>query len=226
KLLRVLQEGEVRRVGESFARHVEVRVVAATNQRLEGSGAAPGFRHDLRYRLDVIRLEVPPLRERIEDIPILASAFWARVAPLTACHARLGPATLAALACHDWPGNVRELQNVIAALAVAAPRRGMVGPSALPAVIARAAKMSTATRLEDARLAFERRCVAAALARAAGQTSRAARELGISRQGLTKLMKRIGIVQKTEARSQKTEFGSQKTERGNQGPENRIQKSE
>ena len=111
KLLRVLQEGEVRRVGESFARHVEVRVVAATNQRLEGSGAAPGFRHDLRYRLDVIRLEVPPLRERIEDIPILANAFWARVAPLTACHARLGPATLAALACHDWPGNVRECKK-------------------------------------------------------------------------------------------------------------------
>jgi two-component system response regulator HydG len=205
KLLRVLQEGEVRRVGESFARRVEVRVIAATNRSLEGNGAHPAFRQDLRYRLDVIRLDVPPLRDRVEDIPILATTFWARVAPLTSCHARLSPATLSALACHDWPGNVRELQNVIAALAVAAPRRGTVAPSALPAVIARAARVSAGPRLEDARLAFERRCVAAALARAAGHTSRAAKELGISRQGLTKLMKRIGVggrIQNTEYRMQ------------------------
>jgi DNA-binding NtrC family response regulator len=194
KLLRVLQEGEVRRVGESFARHVEVRVVAATNRSLEGNDAGPAFRHDLRYRLDVIRLHVPPLRERVEDIPILANAFWARAAPLTGCRARLSPATLSALACHDWPGNVRELQNVIAALAVAAPSRGIVGPSALPAVIARAARLSTnATRLADARIAFERRCVTAALARASGHPTRAAKELGLSRQGLSKLMKRIGL---------------------------------
>ena len=206
KLLRVLQEGEVRRVGESFARHVDVRVVAATNRCLEEAGTAPTFRQDLRYRLDVIRLEVPPLRERIEDIPILATAFWVRVAPLTACRARLSPATLAALACHDWPGNVRELQNVMTALAVAAPRRGVVSPSALPTVIARAAQVSNTTRLDDARVAFERRCVTAALARSAGQTTRAAKELGLSRQGLTKVMKRIGVDQKnTERRRQNTE---------------------
>jgi DNA-binding NtrC family response regulator len=194
KLLRVLQEGEVRRVGESFARHIEVRVVAATNRSLEAAGTATAFRHDLRYRLDVIRIEVPPLRERLEDIPVLANAFWSRLAPLTECRARLSPSTLAALAYHDWPGNVRELQNVIAALSVSAPRRGLVGPSALPAVIARTAMVPPATRLEEARRAFERRCVGAALARAAGQTGRAAKELGISRQGLAKLMKRIGIV--------------------------------
>jgi len=180
--------------------------VAATNRGLEGPGPASAFRHDLRYRLDVIRIEVPPLRERIEDIPVLARAFWTRIAPLTECRARLSPATLAALACHDWPGNVRELQNVISALAVAAPRRGLVGPSALPAVIARTATVPTATRLEDARLAFERRCVGAALARAGGKSSRAAKELGISRQGLAKLMKRVGIGgDKSEDRSQKTE---------------------
>jgi transcriptional regulator with PAS, ATPase and Fis domain len=214
KLLRVLQEGEVRRVGECFARHVEVRVVAATNRGLEGNDRAPSFRHDLRYRLDVIRLEVPPLRERVEDIPILANAFWARVAPLTACRARLSPATLAALACHDWPGNVRELQNVIAALAVVAPRRGIVGPSSLPAVIARAARVCTATRLEDARLMFERRYVAAALARAAGQTTRAAKELGISRQGLAKLMKRVGLDagRNTEYRIQNAECAAANSE--------------
>jgi two-component system response regulator HydG len=219
KLLRVLQDGEVRRVGESFSRRVEVRVIAATNRSLEVNGAHPAFRQDLRYRLDVIRLEVPPLRDRIEDIPILATTFWARIAPLTSCHARLSPATLAALACHDWPGNVRELQNVIAALAVAAPRRGTVSPSALPAVIARAAKVSTDTRLEDARLAFERRCVAAALARAAGQTSRAAKELGMSRQGLAKLMRRIGVGGKnTEHRTPTTEERLSTTEHGKETP--------
>ena len=104
KLLRVLQDGEVRRVGESFARHVEVRVVAATNRSLDALAAERLFRHDLRYRLDVIRIEVPPLRQRIEDIPVLARAFWTRAAPLAGCRASLSSAALAALARYDWPG--------------------------------------------------------------------------------------------------------------------------
>jgi two-component system response regulator HydG len=192
KLLRALQEGEVRRVGESFARHVEVRVVAASNRPLEEAEREGVFRRDLRYRLDVIRIDVPPLRDRVEDIPALAAAFWARVAPLTNCRARLGDATLAALARYDWPGNVRELQNVVAALAVAAPRHGVVASSLLPAAIARAAPVSGG-RLTDARAAFERRFIAAALARAGGRHGRAAQELGVTRQGLGKLVKRLGV---------------------------------
>lgn len=217
KLLRVLQEGEVRRVGESFARHVEVRIVAATNRSLDALAAERLFRHDLRYRLDVIRIEVPPLRRRIEDIPVLARAFWARAAPLAGCRASLGPAALAALARYDWPGNVRELQNVVSALIVAAPRQGVVGLSALPVSIAQAATVLTATTLEEARQAFERRFVMAALARAGGKHSRAAKELGITRQGLAKLMKRLGLA--VGAGTQNEEYKIQNTE-------GRIQKAE
>ena len=204
KLLRVLQEGEVRRVGESFARHVDVRVVAATNRGLDGTSTERQFRQDLRYRLDVIRIEVSPLRQRVEDIPVLAAAFWTRIAPAAGCRASLSAATIAALTRYDWPGNARELQNVIAALVVASPRHGLVPASALPSAIARSAAAMTTATLEDARLAFERQFVAAAFARAASKPSQAAKDLGISRQGLAKLVKRLGIprIQKTERRRQ------------------------
>jgi len=193
KLLRVLQEGEIRRVGESFSRQIDVRIVAASNRQLDGPDAQRRFRQDLRYRLDVIRVEVPPLRHRIEDVPVLATAFWSRVAPLTGCRARLGSATLAALARYDWPGNVRELQNVMSALAAAAPRHGVVGPLLLPRVIANAAAARPRADLDEARQAFERRFVAAALARAGDRKGDAAKALGISRQGLAKLIRRLGI---------------------------------
>ena len=147
---------------------------------------------------------MPPLRQRVEDVPVLAKAFWARVAPLTGCRAMLGSSAIATLARYDWPGNVRELQNVIAALVVTAPRHGTVTASALPSAIAQSATILRATSLDDARLAFERRFVAAALARAGGKSGRAARELGITRQGLVKLVKRLGIPN-TEHRIPNTE---------------------
>ena len=80
KLLRVLQDGEVRRVGENLSRRVDVRIIAATNRRLEQEAAAGRFRSDLRFRLDVIRIEVPPLRDRASDVPLLASRFWTEAA--------------------------------------------------------------------------------------------------------------------------------------------------
>jgi DNA-binding NtrC family response regulator len=104
----------------------------------------------------------------------------------------LSAATVAALARYDWPGNVREVQNVLAALAVRCPRRGIVQPSALPACFD-AARTDPGWRLEDARKMFEERFIRAALVRTGGHRRRAADELGISRQGLTKLMKRLGI---------------------------------
>ena len=94
---------------------------------------------------------------------------------------------------YDWPGNVRELQNVMAVLAVTAPRRGTVGPSGLPASIARAAIDDQAVTLDDARRRFEERFVRAALARAGGHRGRAAAELGVTRQGLAKLISRLKI---------------------------------
>jgi transcriptional regulator with GAF, ATPase, and Fis domain len=191
KLLRVIQDGEVRRVGESHARRVDVRLVAATNRVLADEVDAGRFRADLRYRLEVVRIGVVPLRERPDDIALLGRAFWTDAAARTGSRAALHPATLAALARYHWPGNVRELQNVIRSLAVNAPSRGLVTPAALPPSIATAAPAMQTLSL--ARRGFEERFVRAALARAGHRSTLAARELGVSRQGLRKLLVRLGI---------------------------------
>jgi DNA-binding NtrC family response regulator len=192
KLLRVLQQHEVRRLGETFTRRVDVRIVSAANRDLHAEVATGRFRQDLLYRLDVIRLRIPPLRERAEDVALLAEHFWHGAAARVGTAATLSHGVLAALARHHWPGNVRELQNVIAALAVNAPRRGRVIASQLPAAIAGAAPSLGGT-LVEARERFERRYVEVALARAGARRSRAARELGLTRQGLLKAMKRLGL---------------------------------
>ena len=192
KLLRVLQEGELRRIGENLSRRVDVRIVSATNRDLRQEVAAGRFRLDLLYRLDVIRLVVPPLRERREDIPILADHFWREAASRIGSRAILGATTAAALARYDWPGNVRELQNVLAALAVRTPRRGVVPPEALPPQFG-GGRGAEACKLNEARRTFEERFVRAALVRTGGHRGRAATELGVSRQGLTKLLTRLGI---------------------------------
>jgi DNA-binding NtrC family response regulator/tetratricopeptide (TPR) repeat protein len=192
KLLRVLQQHEVRRIGETFSRKVDVRLVAAANRDMRQEAAQERFRSDLLYRIDVIRIRIPPLRERPEDIALLAQHFWRSSSVRVECAATLTHALLAELARYHWPGNVRELQNVIAALAVAAPARGQVRPSLLPPAITGAASV-TSRRLSEARAQFERRCVEVALARAGGSRTRAAAELGLSRQGLMKTMVRLGL---------------------------------
>jgi DNA-binding NtrC family response regulator/tetratricopeptide (TPR) repeat protein len=192
KLLRVLQEGEVRRVGENMPRRVDVRIVAATNRPLDREASSGRFRTDLRFRLDVLRITVPPLRERVGDIALLAQHFWKQATERVGSHATLGPEALAALSRYDWPGNVRELQNAIAWMVVHAPRRGRVGPSLLPAQLA-SAPLATGSSFELAREEFERRYVRAALAQAGGQRLVAARALGVSRQGLAKMLRRLRI---------------------------------
>jgi DNA-binding NtrC family response regulator len=192
KLLRVLQEGELRRVGETSVRKIDVRVLAATNRCLEAEVAAGRFRADLRFRLDVLRIDIPPLRERADDVPWLAERIWRETAARVGTRASLAADLLAALARYDWPGNVRELQNVLAAVAVHAPRRGCVRAASLPPHVARLASRSSVT-FEAARLDFEQRFVRAALARAGGRQAVAARQLGVSRQGFAKMMKRLGL---------------------------------
>jgi DNA-binding NtrC family response regulator len=192
KLLRVLQDGEVRRVGENHPRKVDVRVIAATNRSLEEEAAAGRFRGDLRFRLDVVRISLPPLRERQVDIPQLAAHFWEEAARKVDSRASLAPETLVALTRYDWPGNVRQLQNVIASLAVHAPRRGRVMPSLLPAHLVRSTAPTLAT-FDAAREEFERRFVLAALAQCGGQRGKAARALGMTRQGLAKMLRRLRI---------------------------------
>ena len=183
----------MRRLGESITRKVDARIVAATNRPLEPEARAGRFRHDLRYRLDVLRITVPPLRERIEDLPLLVRHVWALLAQRTGSRAVISPSLLAELGSYDWPGNVRELQNVRASLMVAGAPRGVIGPQGLPSHITRATAMATRLTLAEARRAFEERYVRSALARAGGRSTVAARELGVSRQGLTKLTARLGL---------------------------------
>ena len=192
KLLRVLQDGEIRKVGESVSRRVDVRIVAATNRRLRDEVDAGRFRADLLYRLEVIRLDVPPLRARREDIALLAKHYWEETARQLGGRGPLAARTVAALTAYDWPGNVRELQNVLAGMAVAAPVRGRVGPDALPAHVA-GSEAETRPTLEAARRDFDRQFVREALSRAGGRRTYAARELGLTRQGLAKLVKRLDL---------------------------------
>lgn len=192
KLLRAIQDGEIRRVGENVSRRVDVRLITATNRDLRREAEAGRFRLDLLYRLDVLRVTIPPLRARQEDVPVLAAHLWRDAAGRLGSQALLAPATIEALASYHWPGNVRELQNVLAALAVRAGRRGVVLPDSLPPIFTLAANTGP-RRLDEARDGFDRAFITAALARTGGRRTRAARELGLSRQGLAKLMLRLDI---------------------------------
>ena len=118
KLLRVLEEREMRRVGESKSRPVDVRVIAATARRLEDARAAGEFRDDLYYRLNVVELELPPLRDRPEDVPALLAHFAQRTAKRLGHPVSFSPQALATLSHYQWPGNVRELRNAVERAAV------------------------------------------------------------------------------------------------------------
>ena len=197
KLLRALQDGEVRRLGENQVRRVDVRVIAASNRPLLQEADAGRFRKDLLFRLSVVRISVPPLRERREDIPLMAAQFWQSAAARAGSRAVLTSDAVARLAQYDWPGNVRELQNVVAALAVQVPRGRIDGRHVALVVdtpgAARAGVATEAATLDEARRGFERQFVFEALARCGGRQTAAARQLGLSRQGLAKLLKRLEI---------------------------------
>ncbi len=194
KLLRVLQEGQVERVGSSRARRVDVRVVSAMNADLRADVAAGRFREDLLYRLNTVEIRLPPLRERREDIPLLAAHFLARHAARYARPARtFAPDALAALLAHPWPGNVRELGHAV--------ERGVLmaaGPDVRAADLALAAPTGDAatgaTALESMPLEeVERVLIGKALQRHAGNVSHAARALGLSRSALYRRMAHFGL---------------------------------
>ena len=193
KLLRALQEREIRRLGENVPRAIDVRVISAANVSLGEAVGLGRFREDLLFRLAVVRIRLPPLRERLEDVPVLTHAFWRRLAPEAGKRAVLAPDAIAALCRHRWPGNVRELQNVLAGLAVSAPVRGRITARHVALAVNVGAPSDQSLPLDVARRSFEQRLVSAALARHAGRRSAAARDLGLTRQGLTKAIKRLGL---------------------------------
>jgi two-component system response regulator HydG len=195
KLLRALQEGEVRRVGESTPVRVGVRVIAATNQDLKKAIAEKRFREDLFYRLNVVPVRVPPLRERLEDVPLLAAHFLDRYNRRAGTRRVLLEDALAKLGAHDYPGNVRELENLIeqAAALAAGDRIGAddiaLEPRAAPAAAGAEGPRRLADIVDDA----ERAAIAAAVTRLAGDLGAVARELGVSSTTLWRKMKRLGL---------------------------------
>ena len=194
KLLRVLQEQEFERLGASTTRHVDVRLVAATNRDLASLVAAAEFREDLYYRLSVFPIRLPPLRDRQDDIPMLVRHFVAKHArALRRTMAPIPATTMAALQAWEWPGNVRELENVIERAVILA-RDGVLRVPAgdLRAVSSRAPRLSAAPRLAD----VERDAILAALRAAGGRIAGpqgAAAALGLRRTTLQSRMRKLGI---------------------------------
>ncbi len=192
KLLRVLQDGVVRRVGDEKTHQVDVRVVAATQRPLTELSAAGRFRDDLRFRLEVITVAVPPLRARGVDLPVLVEHLLARLRP--GKPTSLTRAAWRALGAHAWPGNVRELENALAR-AVALGGEVIDADDLPEAVAARPTAAAAPIAGDDLRLrpaleTIERAYIAAALARAGGNQTVAARLLGLSRFGLQKKLRR------------------------------------
>ncbi len=200
KLLRFLEQGEILPVGETRPTRVDVRVVAATNADLEHRVTEGRFREDLFYRLSVIRIHVPPLRERREEIPHLSTFFVREAAErLGKPDVRLSPETLDLFDSFGWPGNVRQLRNEIQrAVAMAAPGR-VITPDLLSTVFAGpAAELSTRGSRRNVTLGIaverlERDMIEGALQRTAGNISQTARSLGLTRRGLYLKMERLGI---------------------------------
>ena len=195
KLLRVLQEGEVRPVGENRARMVDTRVIVATNRNLEDELKAGRFRDDLYYRLRVFPIRLPPLRERREDIPALARHLLGRLArQVKKPVAEPTEETLALLARYPFPGNVRELANELERAVLLAEPGAPITDDLLSERLQEAAGDGAAPSLFQHRAnAFEREQIEAALARASGVKTHAAEELGITYRGLLKKMKRLGM---------------------------------
>jgi DNA-binding NtrC family response regulator len=197
KLLRVLQEEEVRAVGDTKPRRVDVRVIAATARDLETEVAAGRFREDLFYRLDVLRVNVPPLRERREDIPLLVDHFLGRSQESIGKPVRaIDDDALERLVAYDWPGNVRELENVLERAVILA-RTDRVGLADLPPnLTAPPGERRGPGRdlsLRRARRALEARIIREALEATGGNRTHAAKLLGISHRALLYKLKEYAV---------------------------------
>jgi len=208
KLLRVLESGEIQRLGAERAQRVDVRVLAATNQRLEEAVAAGSFREDLYFRLNVFPIEVPPLRTRLDDLPELVVHLSTRIRPQHT--PTFTPDALAMLASYEWPGNIRELANIIERMMIVGGQE--IDAAVVRRVLPRATGMKTdpfgvpaispdggsgvdlrGRSLPNALDDFERLLIREALQRADGNVAEAARALQTDRANLYRRMKRLGL---------------------------------
>jgi DNA-binding NtrC family response regulator len=193
KLLRVLQEGELSRLGGNRTIRVDVRVIAATNRDLPKAVQAERFREDLYFRIAVIPITVPALRERIEDVPLLVEHFAAQVArEIGQRPKRFAPGALEALARHPFPGNIRELRNLVERLVIMSPGTNVSAEDAIAVLPGAAGAPAGPARMSDAVEDFERRQIEEALAAEGGSMTRAAARLGLERSHLYKKMRKLG----------------------------------
>ncbi len=208
KVLRVLQEQSFERVGGASSHEVDVRVIAATNKDFTEEIRRGGFREDLYFRLNVIPLMVPPLRERRQDIPLLASHFLGEMAVgYGKPPARLSGEAMEAMSSYDWPGNVRELRNIIERLVIMVPGERIEKTDLPPEVAGEAAStadsapdggtfadLAESPTLKEGRERFERMFIARKLAQCGYNVSRTAEALGLERSHLHRKLKAYGLV--------------------------------
>ena len=199
KLLRVLQEKEIERVGSDERVKVDVRIIAATNRNLEAEIAAGRFREDLFYRLNVVRMTMPPLRDRVEDLPALVEAILVRLRTELARPIALTDDARNLLPTWRWPGNVRELENVLSRAAVLSDG-GTIGPDDLRLQAPDHGRPAGASfvdqpgrPLEERLEAFERALLVEAMQKESGNQSRAAERLGIKRSTLQYKLSKYGL---------------------------------
>jgi len=211
KLLRVLQERTVERLGSNQSRQVDVRVICATNRNLEQMVREGTFREDLYFRISVVKVPLPPLRERAEDIPLLAEFFLRMFATPHKKHQRgMTPGFLSALSRHAWPGNVRELQNIIERSLVLANGQERLGVDDLPPELQSLSLSDEMPKgsFHEAVKGFKRDLVRSALVMHGGNKLKAAKELGISRCYLHRLLNQLNVLEGAEAEAELQEdFG-------------------
>ena len=196
-LLRVLQEGEIRRVGETEDRTVDVRIIAATNRDLKQEVENGSFREDLYYRLHVIQIDMPPLREYLEDVPLLAKHLLTRAKEdANKSVGGLTVGAIRALTNYNWPGNVRELENEIRRAVALAEEDGAITPDLFSESIGHTVSDTPVEyqgHLQDHVQEYERRLIRDALEKCEGNITHTARELGMTRVGLHKKINRLGL---------------------------------
>ncbi len=201
KLLRVLQERTVERLGSNIPHPVDVRVVCATNRNLDQMVREGTFREDLYFRISVVKILMPSLRERSEDVPLLAEYFLRLFAKLhKKRHTSMSPGFMGALARHAWPGNVRELQNVIERSIVLANGHERLGVDDLPPELQELGVSDELPKgsFHEAVRGFKRELVRSALAMHTGNRLKAAKELGISRCYLHRLLNQLNVTEGAE----------------------------
>ena len=194
KLLRVLQDKKVKKVGSNEAKPVNVRIIAATNRDLEGMVKEGTFRDDLYFRLNVISVNIPPLRERVEDLPMLVEVLIDKVSGNPYMDARgISPEAMEYIKKYSWPGNVRELENVIEHAANFVGSDGIIHVNNLPKVVTGLEKSSEIKTLKQIVDEIERQTIVNALHNNNGSRVKAAKALGISRTSLYEKMEKHNI---------------------------------